>query len=59
MPTLLAQVRFDAGVEDAWRSVATFVPKLIGFLAVVLLGYVVARALTAAAWSSASAPSPP
>lgn len=48
MPTLLAQVRFDTGVEDAWRSVATFVPKLIGFLAVVLLGYVVARALAAA-----------
>ena len=44
MPALAA-VDFTGGVERAWASVAAFVPKLIGFLVIVLIGYLVAKLL--------------
>ncbi|MDP9397860.1 MAG: hypothetical protein M3P96_08615 [Actinomycetota bacterium] len=38
-------VDFGQGVEDAWSTIATFVPKLLGFLIILVVGYLVARAL--------------
>ena len=36
-------VDIQQGLTDAWNSIATFVPKFIGFLVIVLVGYVVAK----------------
>jgi hypothetical protein len=33
------------GLTDAWDSVATFVPKLVGFLLILVIGYIVAKLL--------------
>jgi Mechanosensitive ion channel, conserved TM helix len=33
------------GLTDAWDSVATFVPKFVGFLLILLIGYFVAKIL--------------
>lgn len=35
--------QFTAGLGDAWSSVAAFIPKLIGFLAILVIGYFVAK----------------
>ena len=37
--------QFRAGLGDAWASIASFLPKLIGFLLVLIIGYFIARAL--------------
>ena len=42
MTTTLA-VDFQGPVTDAFRSVATFVPKLIGFLIILIVGYFIAK----------------
>lgn len=42
---MLAAVDYSRGVEDAWARMATFVPKLLGFLAVLVIGYFVAKAI--------------
>jgi Conserved TM helix len=42
---VLADIDLQQGVEDAWNSVAVFVPKLLGFLVILLVGYFVAKAL--------------
>jgi hypothetical protein len=34
------------GLSDAWDRIATFVPKLVGFLVIVVVGYVLAKALS-------------
>src|SRR5918992_6270696 len=44
-PSLVA-VEWSQGIEDAWSDVATFVPKLIGFLAVLFIGWIVAKFLS-------------
>ena len=36
---------FRDGLSDAWASVATFVPKFIAFLAILVVGYFVAKAI--------------
>ncbi|MFD1148645.1 mechanosensitive ion channel family protein [Saccharothrix hoggarensis] len=41
----LAAVDFGQGVSDAWRAVITFVPKLVGFLLILLIGFFVAKFL--------------
>ncbi len=41
-PVLLA-VDFEGAVTDGFRSVATFVPKLVGFLVILLVGYFIAK----------------
>ena len=41
--TTLAAVDFESTVTDGIRTVATFVPKLIGFLVILLIGYFVAK----------------
>jgi hypothetical protein len=37
---------FRAGVGDAWANVAEFLPKLVGFLLILVIGYFVAKAIT-------------
>jgi hypothetical protein len=44
-PSLLA-VEWSQGIEDAWSDVASFVPKLVGFLAVLIIGWLVAKGLS-------------
>lgn len=39
-------VDIEQGLNDAWTNIATFVPKLIGFLVILLIGYVIAKALS-------------
>jgi len=44
MPALFG-VSWSSGVEDAWANVAAFVPKLLGAVAVLVIGLLVSRAL--------------
>jgi hypothetical protein len=37
---------FRNGLGDAWESIALFIPKLIGFLLVLLIGYFIAKAIS-------------
>jgi hypothetical protein len=37
--------QFRDGLGDAWASVATFLPKLIGFLLILIIGYFIAKLL--------------
>jgi hypothetical protein len=37
---------FKNGLGDAWASVAVFIPKFIGFLLVLLIGYFIAKAIS-------------
>jgi hypothetical protein len=41
----LAQVDLEGGLERAWETILTFVPKLLGFLLILGIGYFVAKAL--------------
>jgi hypothetical protein len=43
---MLAQVDFERGLEDAWENVATFVPKLLGFFLILLIGWFICKALS-------------
>jgi hypothetical protein len=43
VPTHLTAVDFGQGISNAWSSVATFVPRLLAFLAVLLVGWFVAK----------------
>src|SRR4029450_8139228 len=38
-------IDIQQGLTDAWDSVATFVPKFVGFLLILLIGYFVAKIL--------------
>src|SRR3954451_24579344 len=38
-------INIQEGLTDAWTSIATFVPKLVGFLLILLIGYIVAKVL--------------
>jgi mechanosensitive ion channel-like protein len=38
--------QFQDGLGDAWATVATFLPKFVGFLAILLIGYFIAKAIT-------------
>lgn len=37
--------QFREGLGDAWASIATFLPKLVGFLLILFIGYMVAKAI--------------
>jgi hypothetical protein len=37
---------FRAGLGDAWSNVAAFLPKLVGFLLILIIGYFIAKAIT-------------
>lgn len=39
-------VDFEEGFSNAWSRIATFVPKLIGFLVILVIGYFVAKAIS-------------
>src|SRR5215204_3101632 len=38
-------VDYQAGIESAWSNVATFIPKLLAALVILLVGYIVAKAI--------------
>jgi len=38
--------QFQDGLGDAWASVATFLPKLFGFVLILIIGYFVAKAIS-------------
>ena len=40
-----AKVDFGSGVDSAWSNIATFVPKFVVFLLILLIGYFIARIL--------------
>lgn len=42
---MVGQIDLGRGWEEAWTSVATFLPKLLGFLAILIIGYFVAKAI--------------
>ena len=42
---MVADIDLQQGVEDAWNSIAVFVPKLVGFLLILLIGYFIAKLL--------------
>ncbi|HZB01133.1 MAG TPA: hypothetical protein VE800_03395 [Actinomycetota bacterium] len=42
---VLAAIDLEGGVESAWDSILTFVPKLVGFLLILGIGYFLAKAL--------------
>jgi hypothetical protein len=45
--TAIAAIDFGRGVEDAWSRTASFVPKFLGFLVILAVGYFVAKAIAA------------
>ncbi len=47
MHTSSLAIDFQRGMSDAWSSVATFVPKLAGFLVIMLAGWIIARVVAA------------
>ena len=38
-------IDFEGGLTEAWERIATFVPKLLGFLAILIIGYFLAKLL--------------
>ncbi len=42
---MILAVDFQGGVENAWSNVATFVPKLVAALVIVVVGWIVAKAV--------------
>ncbi len=42
----LAAVDFGQGLSNAWSTIATFVPKLLAFLVILLIGWLIAKALS-------------
>jgi hypothetical protein len=42
---VLAQVDLEGGLERAWEEIITFVPKLLGFLLILGIGFFVAKAI--------------
>jgi Conserved TM helix len=38
-------IDFEAGLTEAWERIATFVPKLLGFVLILIIGYFVAKLL--------------
>lgn len=41
----LAAIDLEGGLERAWETILTFVPKLLGFLLIIGIGYFVAKAV--------------
>jgi hypothetical protein len=42
-------INIQEGLTNAWTSIATFVPKLVGFLLILLVGYIIAKVLASIA----------
>jgi Conserved TM helix len=43
VPSVIHAVDFEQGVSDAWSTIATFIPKLLFFLVVLVVGYLIAK----------------
>ncbi|WP_084520996.1 mechanosensitive ion channel family protein [Nocardia uniformis] len=43
MNTSSLAIDIQTGLSDAWSSIATFVPKLLGFLVILIVGWIVAK----------------
>ena len=39
----IASIAWSQGIQDSWNKIATFVPKLVGFLVVLIIGLFVAK----------------
>jgi hypothetical protein len=42
---MVGGIEWSQGIQDAWSRVASFFPKLVGFLAILLVGYLVAKVI--------------
>ena len=42
---VVGAIDFEGGLESAWEAIITFVPKLLGFLLILGIGYFVAKAI--------------
>jgi hypothetical protein len=47
--TPVPAVEWSQGIEDAWSDIASFVPKLFGFLVILIVGYFIAKFIAKAA----------
>jgi hypothetical protein len=47
-PSVIHAVDFEQGVSDAWSNIATFIPKLLFFGIVLIVGYFLAKVLAKA-----------
>lgn len=43
MATTTLAINFTQGLNDAWSKVAQFVPKLVGFLVILVIGWIVSK----------------
>ncbi len=41
----MVAIDFQQGFQQAWERIATFVPKFVGFLLIILIGYFIAKVL--------------
>lgn len=48
MQSVYASIEWSRGIEDAWADVSSFVPKLVGFLLVLLIGYFIVKLISKA-----------
>jgi hypothetical protein len=42
---VVASINYSQGITSAWSNVATFVPKLVAFIIIVVIGYFVAKVI--------------
>ena len=42
----LAAIEFSQGSEDAWSDVDSFIPKLVAFLLILIIGYIIVKAIS-------------
>ncbi|MGE0306783.1 MAG: hypothetical protein AB7Q27_13585 [Acidimicrobiia bacterium] len=45
---MLAAVEWSQGIEDGWRRIAEFVPKLFGFLLILIIGWFITKSIAKA-----------
>lgn len=45
---VLASINFSGGLSDAWSSIARFVPKLVGFVVILVIGWLISRLIARA-----------
>ncbi|MFD6105905.1 hypothetical protein ACFWFQ_24910, partial [Nocardia salmonicida] len=43
MDNSVIAIDFQQGLTDAWSSVAQFVPKAVAFIAILLVGWIIAK----------------
>jgi Mechanosensitive ion channel, conserved TM helix len=36
-------IDIESGLTEAWERIATFIPKLLGFMAILIIGYFLAK----------------